>query len=141
MRPAHIALGSLAALVIAGGFAYVLWFAASTPVLDASGPIVQIWGCDNPRSENALGVCPRLRCEKALRDAGLVERALEIKVTGQAGHTHDRKAVMGGVVRRGKNTEPVMRFQCWLSEGHVVKAATATPSEWAQKRKSGEWQI
>ena len=128
-------------MAIAGALGYVIWFAVSAPGIDTSGPIVQIWGCDEPRIENAQRVCPRLRCEKALRDAGLVERELDVSVTGQVGYAHERKAVIGGVVRRGKNTEPVLRFQCWLSDGHVEKAATATPSEWAQKRKRGEWQI
>jgi hypothetical protein len=70
-----------------------------------------------------------------------VQRELDISVTGQVGYIDDRKAVMGGVIRRGKNTEPVLRFQCWLSDDYVERFATATPSEWAQKRKSGEWQI
>lgn len=141
MRRAFIALGSLAALAVAGVLGFVVWSALTLPRIDHSGSTATISNCEEPKDKNAQGVCPRLYCEKALRDGGFAAKETTVESTGRIGYEHERKAVIGGVIRVGEDPQPVKYFQCWMSGTVVEKVEAVSPTEWAQKRRSGEWQI
>lgn len=55
--------------VVAAALGLFLW-GNSCPGLSEAAGKYYVSGCEQPRDKNAVRVCPKLYCEKALRESG-----------------------------------------------------------------------
>jgi hypothetical protein len=112
-----------------GAIAATFW-SWSQPGLLTTSSGTSVTGCDQPRNKNAAGVCPRLFCQKALRDHLEIGDRAKVSLEQSFSSPDGDESIHVGKAQWRENDKSEHRIVRCLMEGDtVVRSGPITVEE------------
>lgn len=122
-----------------GALGFLLWVGA-LPGLAISPSGTSVTGCDQFRDENAASVCPRLYCEKALREQPEIGDRGVVSLDQSFYSENGQDSMHVGKVEWSEGGRKEQTFvRCVMRDDTVVRAGPITPGEFNQILRHEEW--
>lgn len=138
-----IKIVSIAAFALA--LIYALWLGnivRKLPGISYEPQGVAIFNCDRPRDDNAISVCPKLYCEKYLRDEKIIDRNSIAHVTGESHSIYTDIFMIQGIIKtKSISNDGSLYYFCRMEGDRVIESGVMAGNEWFKKLKDGELEI
>jgi len=135
-------LGIVAIISVVIFIFYTIFYVYKLPGLSRGPKELNVFNCDEPRNKNAASVCPKLFCEKFLRENGKIDEDSFAQITNESGSASSSVSIIQGIIKTKKmNNHYNMHFYCRMNGDRVLEAEVITGKEWAIKLRNGEFDI
>jgi hypothetical protein len=113
----------------AAALAFGLWL-YRMPALLTTPSGTQVRGCDGERDENAADVCPRLLCQKAVREHSAIGDRADFELTHSFTTADGSESIRAGTARWTENDEKTHSYVLCIRHGDkIIKAGPVTSGE------------
>jgi hypothetical protein len=100
------------------------------PALHTTPSGTQVTGCDGERDESTASVCPRLLCQKAVREHSVIGDRADIELTHSFTIADGNESVHAGTARWTENDETKQSYvRCIMHGDEIMKAGPVTADE------------
>ena len=141
-RLKRIAVGAVVAVLAGyGGYLGFVFYSFHThPVTGFRDGSMWIRNCEEPRDENAEGLCPLLYCEKGIRESGRLRGAYELRSVFSRLSSEGAPIVHDGAIEYAEAAggQALKRFICKTQGIEVLSFDLLTEEAWSEMVQSGK---
>jgi len=139
MKKTFKILGILVIILVLIYVSSAIYSVKTLPGIAYGSQGITIFNCDEPRNKNAVSVCPRLFCEKYLRDNRKIDEGSIVQATDQSGFDSSISIIQGIIKTKSKSDQDNLYYYCRMDGYRVLGAEIMTGKEWATKLINGEF--